>query len=390
MRAIALLALYAVALSIACSGGSQATPSPSPSLTAAASPTPEVTVTPTAISSATTVTDMVFIDTQHGWQSGGIALLATKDGGATWQIQETSPSPFRALDFVSPLVGWAVAAERLLGTTDGGATWQMLGEPDRFLVDMDFVSPSVGWGVSSCVWPTPVCPSATARPDRFFTDGRLVKSVDGGHTWSNVPTPSRVESVCGDGANNVWAAGGKEVLHSGDGGETWSTSLTAPFNGDAWAAKIQCVASEVAWVEFLGGYAALSHAPWAVYRTLDGGQTWEVMAAEPYTLGDIIPGASAPGSYPGPFSLVDDKTAFITGVCPVCGHGSVSIRSTTDGGATWSADYLVAAPDRYLRPVAVDFVDAKHGWVALASTEDSEILATSDGGRTWTPRSSHP
>jgi photosystem II stability/assembly factor-like uncharacterized protein len=214
--------------------------------------------------------------------------------------------------------------------------------------------------------------------------------VDGGLTWSAQTTPAPVQSVCAGGANDVWAAGGKVVLHSSDGGGTWSTTLTAPFEGDAWEAKVQCAGAGVAWVEFIGGYAALSHVPWAVYRTVDGGQTWDAVIAEPYTLGAVIPGASAPGPYPGPFSLVDDKTAFVVGFCPVCGQGTVSIRGTTDGGRTWSADYLVAAPDRYLSPVAVDFVDARHGWVALASTDDSEILATSDGGRTWTPRSSHP
>jgi photosystem II stability/assembly factor-like uncharacterized protein len=55
--------------------------------------------------------------------------------------------------------------------------------------------------------------------------------------------------------------------------------------------------------------------------------------------------------------------------------GAAGILATSDGGASWAADYRGA--DKLYQ---VDFTDAGHGW-AVGTTG---LLATGDGGRTWT------
>jgi Photosynthesis system II assembly factor YCF48 len=55
--------------------------------------------------------------------------------------------------------------------------------------------------------------------------------------------------------------------------------------------------------------------------------------------------------------------------------GAGRILATGDGGATWTAQY--AGPARIF---SLDFTDADHGWAVGTSA----LLATSDGGRNWT------
>ena len=62
-----------------------------------------------------------------------------------------------------------------------------------------------------------------------------------------------------------------------------------------------------------------------------------------------------------------------------------TILATSDGGATWSAQS--SGTTAYLTAVA--FADASHGWVVGTNSSEgnSVILATSDGGATWTKQS---
>lgn len=70
--------------------------------------------------------------------------------------------------------------------------------------------------------------------------------------------------------------------------------------------------------------------------------------------------------------------------------GGGTILATADGGAKWTRQYacalsspcLATSRDRVTNTLlAVDFVDAFHGW---ATGADGTILATNDGGTTWT------
>jgi hypothetical protein len=69
------------------------------------------------------------------------------------------------------------------------------------------------------------------------------------------------------------------------------------------------------------------------------------------------------------------------------GHGwavgvSGTILATADGGASWSAQ---ASGASFFELVGVSFVDANHGWVVGSG---GKILATADGGASWSAQTS--
>jgi hypothetical protein len=82
------------------------------------------------------------------------------------------------------------------------------------------------------------------------------------------------------------------------------------------------------WVLFHGGVASSQEAYLGV-RSGDAGRTWIRLLAEAYF------GIKAPftiDSYSGPWTPVGEKRAYFVGWCPACGHGTVSLTVTRDGG----------------------------------------------------------
>jgi hypothetical protein len=94
-----------------------------------------------------------------------------------------------------------------------------------------------------------------------------------------------------------------------------------------FAAEIKC-SGRTAWVLFHGGVASSQEAYLGV-RSGDSGRTWTRLLAEAYF------GIKAPftiDSYSGPWTIVGEKSAYFVGWCPACGHGTVSLTVTRDGG----------------------------------------------------------
>lgn len=82
-----------------------------------------------------------FSDATRGWVVGQTAdkagaagpseILATADGGKTWQPQAKVPTSLRAIQFADAQNGWAVGTGAgIYRTTNGGASWAAQGEID--------------------------------------------------------------------------------------------------------------------------------------------------------------------------------------------------------------------------------------------------------------------
>ena len=74
-----------------------------------------------------------FIDGRHGWVVGPGVVLATSDGGLTWQDRppdaglSADRSVYDSVSFADAKHGWIVANHyQLLATSDGGRTWQVI------------------------------------------------------------------------------------------------------------------------------------------------------------------------------------------------------------------------------------------------------------------------
>lgn len=187
-----------------------------------------------------------------------------------------------------------------------------------------------------------------------------------GHwTWqSPLPQGGWVSDTSFIGDEGWAVTGGADVLHTTDGGVTWTDQPTG--ESDSLYA-VHFVSALEGWAA--GGWGAILH-------TADGGATWErQVSATLDTLSDV--------------QFVDAEHGWMI--------GSASVLATTDGGATWAlqlgssifSDWYWYGPEVMYSAGA--FVDAQHGCVvgAHALQRQEEDYAgcawiTADGGLHWT------
>jgi photosystem II stability/assembly factor-like uncharacterized protein len=181
-----------------------------------------------------------------------------------------------------------------------------------------------------------------------------------------------------------WAVAGVEdddehILRSDDGGRSWQdvTPPQLPLNCGQYPfhATGYFYNAEVAWVTYYEPWYGLG--PYGIWRTLDGGETWEL---SPFLQRDT-------GTFGGFFTwpiieFVDSQHGWvlIDYFLGAGSHGSELFR-TTDGGKSWEL-----IPELYLtHGNGLDFIDRMHGW----ETSNNPIViymgfeVTNDGGYTW-------
>jgi photosystem II stability/assembly factor-like uncharacterized protein len=167
---------------------------------------------------SSTLSAVTFIDATHGWAVGqwGV-ILATRDGGETWEKQRIDLSvdqPLFSVLFTSAQDGIAVGLWSLmLATHDGGRTWTRTvlpkppggGKADRNLYHV----------------------FADAQRTLYIAaeQGAVLRSSDGGATWTYLPTGGKGSLWAGvalpDGRIVVGGLLGS-LFQSSDGGASWS------------------------------------------------------------------------------------------------------------------------------------------------------------------------
>ena len=336
-------------------------------------------------------TSVEFVSAEVGWVVGPEAVLATTTGGRQWRVELTSSEPLLGSDFLNAEDGWVVGSSTLYRTTDGGGTWQSLGEPSLPLWSVHFVSPLDGWGIvggDAVAW-SPVEDGIEAPP----VGGRVVVTTDGGQSWRQLSAPSNAELVCFPEASQGWLGVPGAVYRSEDGGVTWRLAFSEPEVAGLAATDdtfLECASPPAVWVYFHGRGAALSHMGYASVATADGIH-WQVVLDEPYIEGQRwgLSVAAGPGTYPGPFSVVSSTTAVYLGFTPPAGCGGVEMVVATQGGAVLAPGLSVPLDG----VTSAAFLSPTTGWVVGTSfsppgtggcgSGTSEILATADGGGTW-------
>lgn len=102
-----------------------------------------------------------------------------------------------------------------------------------------------------------------------------------------------------------------------------------------------------------------------IYRTRDGGATWDSLA----------PNGIPPNSR---IDFINSEQGWVVGASGDEGQ----IRRTKDGGVTWELIGRIKSDDPewgFTSPVRIDFVDERRGWVV----ETFSVWRTEDGGRSW-------
>lgn len=247
---------------------------------------------------------------------------------------------------------------------------------------------AVSVGHSGWEWGNPLPQGNTIRSLDFAGDrgwaagdfGTLLRSDDGGATWTGIATglTADLRLVRAVGAETVVAGAGCALRRSDDGGRS--------FRRLPWTASEQPCPSAIASFHFPSrrtGYLVATDG--SVLRTADEGRSWSRRTPLPGSR------AAAPGSslLPRDVFFTSAGTGFAaTGPAaaaggapagagaPAGGAPAGRIFRTTDGGESWSA---VASQPQGLN--GLHFPTDEAGY---AAGDGSVLLRTSDGGATWT------
>ena len=335
--------------------------------------------------------DVCFVNENLGWAVGNAVdiipgldaeenaeslIIHTDNGGQTWHRQNSGilGKPLRKVYFRSALEGWCLGEGGvLIHTSDSGKTWESIETGTEDNLHDFFITEATGWIVGD--W------------------GTLLKTTDGGQTFTKVDADvfgeKSLKGIFFVDENYGWiityststsrnTTNGKNagyIYRTTDGGDTWEEQFiteTALFN-------LHFIDKQTGWV--VGDRRS-------AYATTDGGQTWqfitdgsnqrhktsygqpEYLGKEPlhtFTLYDI--------------DFTDAQNGWIVGDLGVILHtasGGKGKWKHQRGGPRFhnSADAVL---------LGVDFVSKQLGWVV---GENGTILHTRNGGVTWESQSS--
>ena len=219
----------------------------------------------------------------------------------------------RLLSFPSPTHGWAATSSTLQYTVDGGSTWRPGGWPYGPIEWLDFVDTRNGWA-------------------KTLDEPGLFRTADGGTSWVATEDPCRE------------ATGGRyytfATVQSG-----WALCTGQPAT--------QC-----------------SFQPKELYRTVDGGNSWALLAETGHPAVSEVPSRVLPiPGCPRQINFLDESHGWVT-------TSSGSLWETADGGLSWTGLEVIPGLGRL---TSVAFASQLQGFVHAGT-----LLATVDGGQSWT------
>ncbi len=303
-------------------------------------------------------------------------LLAGVAAHASWPwTVQTSPATerLRGVSAVSDTIAWASGNKgTVVRTVDGGATWSRLAVPDADALDFRDIE-AFGAGTAYVL--------AIGPGDK----SRIYKTEDGGKTWAlqftNPDSRAFYDAIAFWDERTGIAVGDPvdgrfTVIRTVDGGRTWEPVPAANIpeslpGAGAFAASGTCLTvhgDRHAW--FGTGGSALAR----VYRSANQGLTWAV-AATP-----IMAGNASSGVFSLAFSDPEHGIA-VGGDYRLERDTGDNLAFTNDGGKTWAF-----AGETRLRSFrsAVTYVPGSKGRRLIAVGPGGTDLSA-DSGRTWTP-----
>lgn len=279
-----------------------------------------------------------FTSSDRGFVAGDDGFLSsTNDGGKTWTRYFLNTNEnINEIYFRNDNNGYLVAGRLLFITQDGGRTWQETriyrtsdfknGVPE--LISIRFSDKKRGLAIGSIV-----------NKNDEIVDSLVMKTDDGGETWTRVIIPTKAELFHLDfnGNSHGWIVGDKGlILATQDGGTTWRMQRSG-------------VTRALFSVDFRDdneGFAVGGGG--TIIRTVDGGSTWEKVNT----------------SFTDTFKRVnfaDDKNGWVVG------HRG-TILKTADKGRTWIRQESGLKTDLYGL-----FMAKKYGWAVGADGSTVEF-----------------
>jgi photosystem II stability/assembly factor-like uncharacterized protein len=239
------------------------------------------------------VDDIYMVNTQTGYAvCGDGQIVKTTDGGDNWfLLQQINNVYYRSVEFMNTQKGFVggfsftpgMDTNILRRTTDGGATWTDL---------TPLLDPRAKRGI---------CGLAVADSNTIYGGGNwygdsayLVRSHDGGNTWSFIDMSAYASSIIDMHFLNkaVGFVTGKSplpletgvILHTTDGGRTWTTVFQGTISNEyAW--KIQRLTSNL----YFAALEDFGNVSPQILTSTDGGMSWAIqqVAVAPYNIEGI-------------------------------------------------------------------------------------------------------
>ena len=177
-------------------------------------------------------------------------VLQTTDGGESWKTVTSGTDEYLgAVDFADEQSGLAVGWSTILATDDGGNTWERRSIPD---------------GVGDC-WLADVAYADHSLVAIVGSLGVTLTSSDGGRNWSSIrsSTTQNLNAIAWSDPRHATAVGDKGfILRSEDGGLTWAATLSGTEEN----------LSDIAYINSREGVAGGQCG--ILLYTDDGGSTW--------------------------------------------------------------------------------------------------------------------
>lgn len=275
-----------------------------------------------------------FTSSDTGWVAGDAGFLAfTEDAGQSWRrVELGTTEDINEIYFRNDNNGYLVAGRKMFLTNDGGKTWNetRIYRPGEFrnltpeFLSIRFADKKRGIAVGSLL--------RKVRNEEIVVESLVMRTEDGGETWSRVIVPTKAElfHLDFDGSSRVWIAGDNGViLHSGDGGRTFvkqNTGTRQPiYNVDFRDSR--------------NGYAVGKAG--TILRTENGGEIWELVRSR-FTESLMR------------VDFADDKNGWIVG------YKGTILRSS-DKGKTWIRQESGTTENFYGL-----FMSKKYGWAVGA------------------------
>jgi photosystem II stability/assembly factor-like uncharacterized protein len=195
------------------------------------------------------------------------------------------------------------------------------------------------------------------------TDGGVIKSTDGGATWSNTgPMPARwVRSLLFDPSNpnTIYAGANEGVFRSTDGGNTWVARSNGLIN-PALSVDVRGLASNVSQPNTI--YAAhLS----GTFKTTDGGANWSAITTGLPSSTNSLTNA-----------LVVDPTSI--NIAYIAIVNAQRVFKTTNGGTSWAAA-ATGLPNTQVNGLAINPTTPQ----TLYAATNIGVYKTTNGGTNW-------
>ena len=318
--------------------------------------------------------DISFLDSSFGYIacSGGL-VLRTMDGGDNWDVRQAGDGySLTVIKAITRQEGVAFGfAGKHVYTYDGGETWQFIGYVGDTFRQMAFIDPLKGFAVTTAAGYETIDGGRnwTVRYDMNHGNGitfadngtgykvstglSIEKTTNSGQSWDRAFINDYFTDVFFTDENSGWFIGQgvysvPELFQTSDGGVTLVQRNDFP-------------GLHPSSVYFLDGLNGIVGADNSIYKTTDGGISWE----EKNVTG--IDSLFTAGEFDRIFFINDDTGWALN---------TKYVIKTTDAGENWFAQLDANGVN------GVHFSDSLNGWVTGGGTS-GRPFKTTDGGQNW-------